>query len=169
MVLEKAGQSVSLNGKLYTVGEMVWAANKLRDGKFGVIHKIRINSHGRLIALCEFAETDITEIHLAALEPISQAVPTKIGQQYTLSYYYDGSGGMLKNVLGISPDKSVLLRLMLEDMKETPDVPLTASFYCVKEDVLRFVFENDEPNDPTYVEYTIMPTPVYPKSKEATV
>lgn len=169
MVLSQEGQTYRYRDKVFTVGGMVWSHSAAHYGKFGAVKEIiKMNPHSSM-ANCEFEGARKECLELRELEPVSQTIPKKIESQYILYYYYNGNGGTLTKALGVSTDKSVLLHLMLEDMKETPDVSLTDFVRNTTEDVLRFVFENDAPNDPTYVEYTIAPTPVYPESKGDTV
>lgn len=166
LVLEREGQSVTFNGKPYIVGGMVWDVSQHRNGKFCIVRKIRINGQGKLAALCEFEGAGTKELELAALEPVSQTMQKEAAQQYTLFYYYNGSGGTITKVLGISSDKGVLLRLMLEDLAETPDLPLTSSQVRIADGSFCFEFEDDDFSDPTYVEYTISPTSVYSAVKK---
>lgn len=166
MILTQEGQAYRYGDKVFTIGGMVWSHLTAHYGKFGTVKEITEMGPHSFMACCEFEGAGKEHLDLRDLEPVSKIVPKEIERQYVLFYYYNGSGGMLTKVLGISVDKSVLLRLMLEDMKETPDVPLTAFARNTKEDFLRFEFERDDPSDLTYVEYTIIPASIYSKAKE---
>ena len=87
---------------------------------------------------------------------------------YVLYYLFDGSEGPRAKVMGISASKSVLLQLMLEDVKATQEdtqIILISAYADYKSDSLWFSYNSDDPPGPFYLCYNIEPVQIYSASK----
>lgn len=96
------------------------------------------------------------------LELIAPSVPSAKEAAYTLFCCADRECNMVSGTLGISSDKSILFRRMLDDLK-SHDVNLVLSHYRETRNGFVFIYEGlDVERDDTYLCYTIASTPIYP-------
>lgn len=167
MILSQEGQTYHYGDKVFTIGGMVWSGLKNGHGEFGVVQEIHMRGPYSSTAYCEFEGHNATHLGLNVLEPVSQIDPEEVTRGYMLSYCHRCGSGEDTEVLSVSTDKSILLRLMLEHIKDMPDVHLASSLERVEGDFLQFEFKDDDADEPTCVEYTIAPIHIYSNAKEA--
>ena len=164
MILGKEGQTFSSDGRVFAVGGTAWCPRERNGELFCTIRAIRAEDNETPTAQCDFEEDGTKCLPLEALEPVSPSVPEETGKLYVLYYIYDGSCDANNSALGISSDKSILIRKMLDDLEGDPSlkVKLICAAPYTDGDILRFSFE--EMNGDGYLDYTIMPVSVYPGS-----
>lgn len=162
MIFDNAGQIYSAGGKVFAVGGTVWCPREHNGELFCTIRAIRLEDNEPPTAQCDFGEDGTKCLPLDVLVPVNQSVPTEAGKLYVLYYIYDGSCNTNNGALGVSSDKSVLIRKMLDDLDSDSSIkvrPVCATSYA-DEDMLCFSFE--EVDSDGYLGYTIMPAPIYP-------
>ena len=167
MIFDKAGQTFSAGGKVFTVGGTAWCPRERNGELFCTIRAIRAEDNETPTAQCDFGEDGTKCLPLDVLEPVSPSVPEETGKLYVLYYIYDGSCDANNSALGISSDKSILIRKMLDDLDGDSSLrvrPVYATSYA-DGDMLHFSFE--EVDGDGYLGYTIMPAPVYPGGADA--
>lgn len=167
MILSQEGQTYRYGSKVFTVGGMVWSGLENGHGEFGVVQEIHIHSLHASTAYCKFEGHSAAHLGLDVLESVSQLDPEEVTRGYMLSYCYRCGSGEDTEVLSVSTDKSVLLRLMLEHIKDMPYVHLASSLVRNEGNYLQFEFKDDDADEPTYVKYTISPIHIYSNAKEA--
>lgn len=166
MILSQEGQTYRYGDKVFTIGGMVWSGLKNGHGEFGIVQEIHMRNPYNSTAYCEFGGQNTAQLDLNVLEPVSQIDPEEVTRGYMLSYCYRCGSGEDTEVLSVSTDKSILLRLMLEHMKSMPYAHLASSLDQDEGDFLQFGFKDDA-DEPTYAEYTIAPIYIYSNAKEA--
>ena len=167
MILGKEGQTFSSDGRVFAVGGTAWCPRERNGEPFCTIRAIRAEDNETPTAQCDFEEDGTKCLPLNALEPVSPSVPEETGKLYVLYYIYDGSCDANNSALGISSDKSILIRKMLDDLDGDSSLrvrPVYATSYA-DGDMLHFSFE--EVDGDGYLGYTIMPAPVYPGGADA--
>jgi len=125
MILGKEGQTFSSDGRVFAVGGTAWCPRERNGELFCTIRAIRAEDNETPTAQCDFEEDGTKCLPLNALEPVSPSVPEETGKLYVLYYIYDGSCNANHSALGISSDKSVLIRKMLDDLDSD-----TLGIYC---------------------------------------
>ncbi len=162
MVFDKAGQTFLAGGKVFAVGGTAWCSREYNGELFCTILAIRSEDNEAPTAQCDFGEEGTKCLPLDVLEPVSPSVPDETGKLYVLYYIYDGSCDRNNSALGISSDKSVLIRKMLDDVGATSSFKVTPTYTTsyAEGDLICFSFE--EVDSDGYLGYTIMPVPVYP-------
>lgn len=161
MILKKSGQTFQYGQKTFAVGGIVSTFAEPEYEMYGIIQEINTDKASHPTALCNFGGDDILDRPLRDLEPVALGVPFKNGQSYVLYYICDGEDGQRSKVLGVSADKGVLLRLMLEDVKDDTQVSLATAFS--KDNWIIFRYENAELADMLYLDYFIAPVTIYSK------
>lgn len=161
MILKTSGQTFQYGQKTFTVGGIVSNFEKPEYEMHGIIQEINTDKTPYPTALCDFGDGGILDCPLRDLEPVALGVPFENGQSYVLYYICDGEDGQRSKVLGVSTDKGILLRLMLEDVKDNTQVSLTTVFS--KDNWIIFRYENAELADMLYLDYFIAPVTVYSK------
>lgn len=167
MIFDNAGQIYSAGGKVFAVGGTAWCPREHNGELFCTIRAIRSEDNEPPTAQCDFGEDGTKCLPLDVLVPVSQSVPTEAGKLYVLYYIYDGSYDTNDRALGISSDKSVLIRKMLDDVGDDPSFkaqPIHAASYA-DGDMLCFNFE--EVGGDGCLGYTIMSVPIYPGGANA--
>lgn len=162
MIFDKAGQTYSAGGKVFAVGGTAWCPWERNGELFCTIRAIRAEDNEAPAAQCDFGEDGTKCLPLDVLEPVSPSVPEEAEKLYVLYYIYDGACDTNNSALGISSDKSVLIRKMLDDLDgdSSLKVRLIYAVSYADGDILCFNFE--EVNGDGYLGYTIMPAPAYP-------
>jgi hypothetical protein len=167
MIFDKDGQTFSSGGRVFSIGGTAWCPRERNGELFCTIRAIRSEDNESPTAQCDFGEDGTKCLPLDVLEPVSQSVPTEAGKLYVLYYIYDGSCNANNGALGVSSDKSVLIRKMLDDLDSDSSIkvrPVYATSYA-DGDMLCFSFE--EVDSDGYLGYTIMPVPIYPGGANA--
>lgn len=165
MIFDVKGQTYQFGGKTFVVGGSVLELRNEFPGPLGTILSINAEDEAHPAAQCGYEDWDPECLPLERLVPVSSAVPENAGRQYALHFYFDGSDGQKVDVLGVSSDKSVLVRLMLDDVKndESISAVMTYSEEDTEEDALYFDYESGEDvTDPFYLGYVIKPVLIYP-------
>jgi len=168
MVLEDLGQSFWHGAKMFTVGGI--ALNKKSDcGQCGIIEKICTDKTPCPTAICQFGSRSVLELPLDQLEPMNPEMPHENGQMYVLYHTCSDEIGVLTQIMGISSDKSALLLLMLEDMREKKrkdsQFELTSAHINENDDLICFYYEQEDLWNAIYLSYIIVPAPVYSKAE----
>lgn len=164
MILSQEGQTFRYGNKVFTVGGMVWRGLESGHGELGEVQEIHLRSPSNPTACCKFEGQNVNRLDLNTLEPVSQGVPMEATQGYVLSYSYRCGSGEVSDVLGISTDKSALLRLMLDHM--TPGLPPLSAYSDAATDSLYFTFEGGAPEECMTEQFGITPVCIYEKSQE---
>lgn len=169
MIFDQKGQTYRFGDKIFTVGGTVMELCKEYPGPLGTILEIHAENDAAPTAQCGYEDYDPENRLLEKLEPISPAVPPETERQYALYFYFDGSDGQRADVLGVSNDRSVLVRKMLDDAKndESISAVLVSAWENPEEKTLRFFYESTDDADDFYLEYVIKPVPIYGKNTES--
>lgn len=167
MFFNEKGQTFQFDGKTFTVGGTVLQLHKERPVPLGTVLSINAEDTAHPMAQCGYEDRDPKCLPLEQLVSVSSTVPEEAGRQYALYYNFDCSEGQQVDVLGISSDKSVLIRLMLDVERDESE---TSMMVCAgadpEKDTLHFYYQCKEKTvDPFYLEYVIKPVPVYPGCK----
>lgn len=169
MILNEPGQEYKYIATLYTVGGIVSAPMRDDFQMYGVLKEISVENGDYARAVCNFGADNPQKFLLSELFPVTVESPVTVGKLYVLHYQCDNSNGITSKVLGVSPSKSALLHLLLEDVKETKediDIDFHSAVFDEKEDTLTFEYQNNEPAAQCYLLYTNAPAPVCCVTKE---
>lgn len=95
------------------------------------------------------------------LEPIAEKLPDAADKLYVLSLCNDGEEGNCDVVLGVSTDRSILMRMMLDDADDRGIEVIFSDSEETKTEV-HYTFEIDNDWPPyLYLEYIISEAPAY--------
>lgn len=96
------------------------------------------------------------------LEPISRALPERAGLVYALFYYADSGGSCSFGTLSVSPDASILMRRMMEDLKKQ-GTEVVLSHVISTGEGFSFTYEAKETGvEDLYLNYSIVIVDVLP-------
>ena len=165
MILGKEGQTFSSDGRVFAVGGTAWCPRERNGELFCTIRAIRAEDNETPTAQCDFGEDGTKCLPLDALEPVSPSVPEETGKLYVLYYIYDGSCDTNSGALGVSRDKSVLIRKMLDDVEGNSSFKAAPIYGASYADGDMLCFSYEEADGDGRLGYTIMPVPVYPKGE----
>jgi len=189
-MIVKPGETFSFGGKKFTIGGEVWAnGNSVYARLFGSVTDIRDgadretdNETPEIYCAFEVPESDsetledrfpklygvqkaldgipLDSVVMAPdmLEPVTAELPESCQQQYVLCVFSDSDA--VADILGISANLGLLLRLMLADAEKRTGLMLT--FTTVTAEYMSFTYEMEDRwcDDPEII-YTITPAPVY--------
>lgn len=100
------------------------------------------------------------------LEPIPESLPQSAGTVYALTYYEDSDDGCSCGTLAVSPDVSVLLRGMLDDLKKQ-GAEVILSHVIGTDKGFSFTYEAKETGvENLYLNYSIVIVDVLPQMEE---
>lgn len=165
MILNEMGQTYRFGENAFAIGGTVIDIRYNTPTLLGTVLALRVEEGAAPSAQCDFEDNGTQCVPLDVLIPACSAVPKETGRLYALSYLFDGSSGERADVLAVSPDRSVLIRKMLEDVETDPSISvvLTSAGENKETDTLSFNYESaDEFDDSLYLSYMIQPVPVYP-------
>lgn len=165
MILDVTGQTYQFEGKVFAVGGAVLELTHGIPRPLGTILEIRVEDGEDPVAQCGYEDFGPECCPLAKLEPVSPVTPPETERQYALFFYFDGSDGQQVDVLGVSSDRGVLIRKMLDDVEGDPFISaiLVSQWENSEEKTLNFTYESADERDPFCLDYVIKPVPVYPR------
>lgn len=163
MILDEAGQTYQLGDRVFAVGGTVLELTRGVPGLMGTILEIRITDGAVPMAQCDYGDFGTECCPLAKLEPVSPVVPAETCQKYALYFCFDGSDGRQVDVLGVSSDRGVLIRKMLDDVEGDPSISavIASEYENSEEKTLSFSYESMDGHDEFYLDYVIKPVPIY--------
>lgn len=165
MTYEKPGQTLQLGAKTFTVGGLAWRLTEESRIRLVTVQAIVTDDPACYMAACDFGNAVRELLPVDSLEPIPVSVPKGAARLYALYYHFDGDDGQWAKTLGVSSDKNLLIRLMLEDIAADPEAVLTCADFIKEKDLLRFEFEDPGKEGAFYCRYHIEPEPVYTGTK----
>ena len=168
MILNEMGQIYEYGTRVFTVGGIASVSAGTKRQQYGYILELDTESERCPTALCDFGKDDLRSLPLEYLTPLETEPPAAGKEMYVLYYLFDGSEGPRAKGMGISASKSVLLQLMLEDVKATQEdtqIILISAYADYKSDSLWFSYNSDDPPGPFYLCYNIEPVQIYSASK----
>ena len=171
MILDEIGQIYKYGTQTFVIGGIASVSAKNGQQQYGIIQKLDTGNERCPTALCCFGKEDLRKLPLECLTPLVTESSVAAGQMYVLYYLFDGSDGPLAKVLGIAASKSVLLRLMLEDVEageEDTQLVLSSAYADQESDSLWFSYASDDPPGPFYLSYNIEPVQAYSAVKGGT-
>lgn len=161
MNFDESTQRLRYGKKAFTKGGIFTTLSGNCNERYGIILELEESSGPQPTALCGFGIQNIQNLPLDALTPVALETPVETEKKYILHRFLDDEEGQRASVLGIAEDKHVLLRLMLEDIKEYPYAKLMSTCMDEEDGSLRFRYENDEQSEELYLSYSVEPVPFY--------
>ena len=165
MILKELGQEFKYGAQTFVVGGIASISVGNGQQQYGYILELDTKNGRCPTALCGFGRDDLRSLPLECLTPLETEPPATGEQMYVLYYVFDSSEGQQAKVLGISASKSVLLQLMLEDVKARQadtQIVLNSAYADQESDSLWFGYSSDDPPGLFYLCYNIEPVQVYP-------
>lgn len=166
MVLKEAGQTFQYGPNEFTIGDLAIAITKPNLKMCGFIEEIDTGHASCPTALCDFGDSGKSALSLRELTPLTIETPVETGRQYVLHCARDGEEGQNAHVIGISNSESVLLRLMLEDVRKGPKMEFHYSL--IDEESAWICFSYESVDEEVFASYSIVSVPVYSKKNGGT-
>lgn len=99
------------------------------------------------------------------LEPTAETLPDAVDKLYALSRFKDNDSICGTVVLGVSTDRSVLIRMMLDDA-DSCDIPVVLTNSVVTQTGTHYMFESNEMDEVCiFIDYAVCEAPVYLSAK----
>lgn len=99
------------------------------------------------------------------LEAVAETLPDAVDKLYALSRFKDNDSICGTVVLGVSTDRSVLIRMMLDDA-DSCDIPVVLTNGAVTQTGTHYMFESNEMAEAyIFIDYAVCEAPVYLSAK----